>query len=361
MDLSVLSARIRVRRLASARVSSITQSGARFQLADGTIQDKIFGLVGYCENPQKVGSKKAARWVYPAFQGFEWQDKDHAEGFCKGWNRLVYASLAGEPVEEGIAPPGRALSLNPGVARAIVKDLIPKRQLVSYEISGFELKLSGLDPEKQTRILDGSLGALTDYGVSIRYREEKLVRKGRDLLPTGSEQESWMAFEHGYRQPQQRVSAENGNFWTCGGELPFAWKDARDAGRFCDAVNRLVYHAAMGDDDSKVFESFPNLARSFRAGIKPPPPPDFERHRVLAEHALQEKDYFTALEHYEAGLRSYQTWPEGWFNAALLYEAVGEWDYAVNRMSAYLELVPDAPDAQAAKEKLIVWKEKMRR
>jgi predicted TPR repeat methyltransferase len=55
----------------------------------------------------------------------------------------------------------------------------------------------------------------------------------------------------------------------------------------------------------------------------------------------------------------FPTWPEGQFNLAFLCGETGDYGCAVEHMQDYLELVPDAPDAQAAKDKLIIWKDKL--
>ena len=62
--------------------------------------------------------------------------------------------------------------------------------------------------------------------------------------------------------------------------------------------------------------------------------------------------------HYEAGLEENPIWPEGWFNAALLYESLGDFASAAERMKNYLILLPDSPEAAAAKAKIIVWEDK---
>lgn len=360
MDLSPLRARLYVRGFShSAFAAEFRQTGVVFRHPDGTARERLFALVGYCMEPQKTRSKPET-WVIPNFPEWAWNHKNFARYFCQGWNRLAYASLAGTSINEGLVPAGNAATLTPGIARAIIRDLIPKRHLVSYEIRSYTMRFSGLDPEKQTRVLDAELEEITPGAVSVRYRQESLVRKGRDLKPVQTDHGYAISFAEGYVGYDRVDASDSGPFSYCANRVVFTWKHDRDAARFCDAVNRLVYEAAKNVTDDP-FATFANAARTFRAGKAPAPPDGWDRHRVLAENALQEKDYFTALEHYEAGLRIFQTWPEGWFNAALLYEAVGEWDYAVDRMNRYLELTPDAPDAQAAREKLIVWKEKMRR
>jgi regulator of sirC expression with transglutaminase-like and TPR domain len=47
-------------------------------------------------------------------------------------------------------------------------------------------------------------------------------------------------------------------------------------------------------------------------------------------------------------------WPEGHFNATLLYAELKNYDDAIRHMRAYLELVPEAPDAQAARDQMVM-------
>jgi hypothetical protein len=107
-------------------------------------------------------------------------------------------------------------------------------------------------------------------------------------------------------------------------------------------------------------------------------PSETERQRVLAENAVKEERYTDALQHYRNGLMACTNlWPEGLFNAATLcgedadlrlkqssttnqsYAAM-KYRIAAEYMERYLELLPQAPDATVAKEKMIVWDEKCR-
>ena len=65
-----------------------------------------------------------------------------------------------------------------------------------------------------------------------------------------------------------------------------------------------------------------------------------------------------ALNDYEIGLQSCHTWPEGHFNAALIAAELGDFANAVEHMQSYLELVPNAPDAQAARDQITIWQHK---
>jgi hypothetical protein len=106
-------------------------------------------------------------------------------------------------------------------------------------------------------------------------------------------------------------------------------------------------------------DSFRGQAASWRArAVKPVLSEDANKQRVLAENYLREKEFKTAIEHYELGLRAGPMWPEGWFNLALLYGEVGNFSMAADRMKHYVELAPDSPDAASARDKIVVWEDK---
>ncbi len=50
---------------------------------------------------------------------------------------------------------------------------------------------------------------------------------------------------------------------------------------------------------------------------------------------------------------------EGQFNLATLCGEAKHYQCAVQHMKEYLELTPDSPDAQAAKDSIIIWKDKL--
>ena len=84
------------------------------------------------------------------------------------------------------------------------------------------------------------------------------------------------------------------------------------------------------------------------------------KYRLLAENAVKENRFDSAVEEYEAGLEINPTWPEGHFNAALLYAELGYYPEAMHHMRAYLELTPEAPDAQQARDQVVIWEAKLR-
>ena len=91
---------------------------------------------------------------------------------------------------------------------------------------------------------------------------------------------------------------------------------------------------------------------------KPPLPEIVNRERVLAENSLAEKNLFAAWLHYGKGLAAYPFWPEGWYNNALIAKELQLWGYAALEMKQYLLLAPNASDAQAARDQIIIWEEK---
>jgi hypothetical protein len=104
---------------------------------------------------------------------------------------------------------------------------------------------------------------------------------------------------------------------------------------------------------------FQQQAAAWRAlAVKPELPEETRKQRTLAESYLREKDFISSIEHYKLGVRADLTWPEGWFNLALLYGETGEFASAAASMKNYLELMPDSPDAAAARDKIVIWEDK---
>lgn len=106
-------------------------------------------------------------------------------------------------------------------------------------------------------------------------------------------------------------------------------------------------------------EKFKPMAEAWRnLAVKPKMPDDAYAHMVLAENALKDKDLKKTANEYELALRAFPTWPDGQSNAALIEAQLGDYWMAIHRLKEYLLLVPDAPDAQAAKDKIIIWQDK---
>ena len=139
----------------------------------------------------------------------------------------------------------------------------------------------------------------------------------------------------------------------------FIWRSGENADSFVKALKWLVANAGNLSEEAIVAE-FKRQAGDWQAlPVKPPMPESAREHKVLAENAFQEKNLGKAIDEYENALQIFPTWPEGQFNVALICGETGDYDCAVEHMQDYLELVPDAADAQTAKDKIIIWKDKL--
>lgn len=142
------------------------------------------------------------------------------------------------------------------------------------------------------------------------------------------------------------------------------WSSAQDANLIAQALNRLSASARgiRTPQEEAVWNDFPQKAAAWRAlAVKPPENEEVHRHRILAENAISEQDFSSALQHYEAGLAIDPVWPNGHYNAAMMYAQFGLYNEAIQHMQAYLTLVPDASDAQAARDKIYIWEDKLKR
>jgi tetratricopeptide (TPR) repeat protein len=126
------------------------------------------------------------------------------------------------------------------------------------------------------------------------------------------------------------------------------------ASQFAAALNGLHIYALRPTTPD---EDFQKQAMAWRALAEKPALPDAVRvRRMMAEDAIKNKKPEDALRYYEQTLEEYSTWPEGWFNAALVAGELGRYSDATDYMQNYLELVPDAKDAQSARDQLEIWK-----
>jgi hypothetical protein len=53
------------------------------------------------------------------------------------------------------------------------------------------------------------------------------------------------------------------------------------------------------------------------------------------------------------------TWPDGQFNPATLAAENKDYDTAILHMKEFLELVPESPDTQVAKDNIIIWRDRV--
>lgn len=139
----------------------------------------------------------------------------------------------------------------------------------------------------------------------------------------------------------------------------------RDAQRFEAA---LVYLARAAQDDQAAkdaadLEAFKPKAAAWRQmTTKPAMPEQAHEHQVLAEYAYKQKDIDKAMMEFSVALHIFPYWPAGQYDLATMASEIGGrpgYRIAIFHMECYLALVPNAPDAEAARDSIIIWKDKM--
>jgi len=107
-------------------------------------------------------------------------------------------------------------------------------------------------------------------------------------------------------------------------------------------------------------QQFEVQAKAWReASSKPVMPESAREHQVLAEYAFKQRETEKAVREYKSALEIFPTWPEGQFNLATLAGEQKDYETAILHMKEYLELVPDSSDTQAAKDSIIIWRDKL--
>jgi len=106
-------------------------------------------------------------------------------------------------------------------------------------------------------------------------------------------------------------------------------------------------------------ESFQRTVQWFREqNPRPEFPEDARRFRVQAESAVRDKRFGDAAQRYAEALKVAPWWPEGHFNRALVLAEANHHGEAIREMKRYLMLVPEAPNARAAQDKIYEWEDK---
>jgi tetratricopeptide (TPR) repeat protein len=125
---------------------------------------------------------------------------------------------------------------------------------------------------------------------------------------------------------------------------------------FLAVIIFLICAPAFAADTDNANDPFQDIVTNYRAANpKPRLPEDAYKFKVQAEFAVQEKQFDKAVELYGKALEIAPWWPEGHFNRALILGETKKYDEAMSEMKRYLLLVPDAPDARAAQNKIYQW------
>ncbi len=138
-------------------------------------------------------------------------------------------------------------------------------------------------------------------------------------------------------------------------------RDQEEVARRCaDAL--YVLRRGVPAETAEEAETFKVVVEKYRAAAPPPEfPEEARRARVQAESALRDKRLDDAVERYEEALKIAAWWPEGRFNRALILGDLERYAEAMREMKRYLALVPEAPNARAAQDKIYEWEDKVSR
>ncbi|MGH9530159.1 MAG: hypothetical protein ACRD2S_09615 [Terriglobales bacterium] len=168
------------------------------------------------------------------------------------------------------------------------------------------------------------------------------------------------------------VAVREGGDPTHPGDCTVSWQDyshdredcifVYHADKFAAALEFLAAAARQQEQvqQDATLQQFEAQAKAWReAPSKPQMPEAAREHQVLAEYSFKQKETEKAVKEYQAALDIFPTWPEGQFNLATLAGEQKLYDTAIFHMQQYLALAPDAPDAQAAKDSIIIWKDRI--
>jgi tetratricopeptide (TPR) repeat protein len=131
-------------------------------------------------------------------------------------------------------------------------------------------------------------------------------------------------------------------------------KQAKIAAAIADKQAKIAAETAA--EEAAYEEAFTRAAANYRAASeKPTLSEDVRKFKVQAEFAVSKKKFGNAVALYKEALDAAPWWPEGRFNRALILGELSRYHEAILEMKRYLKLVPDAPNARAAQDKIYQW------
>ena len=138
------------------------------------------------------------------------------------------------------------------------------------------------------------------------------------------------------------------------------WRTVNDAKSFVDAFQAMKYYSSkhiLVDDNTAASADFQDKVKVWQTlSPKPSLPEEARRFRVLADDAVQNKEFEKAADYYEKGLAIDPMWPAGQFNAAMIYKELNFYTMAVMHMKRYLALKPD--ETKKYQDEIYIWEEK---
>jgi len=151
----------------------------------------------------------------------------------------------------------------------------------------------------------------------------------------------------------------NGSVYGCDLDLiSVGWTSRQRAQEFVDAMDRLflapngAYAQALEEQQS----TFDSVAMQYRgASPKPRLPQNAQIYAAQASDAFAHQQNDEAISYFRKALDIAPWWPAGRYNLALLLANNQDYEDAIDQMKKYLQLVPNASDAQKAQQQIWVW------
>lgn len=143
--------------------------------------------------------------------------------------------------------------------------------------------------------------------------------------------------------------------WEIGIDSCWNHEDGQGYAReFADALYALK--VGGGGVPEKEANDFHSIALDYRKkDPKPKLPQATIELKKQAESAAKAGRYNSAIDFYTEALSATPWWPYGHYNLAFLLEQQNRKDEAAGEMKKFLDLVPDAVEAEKAKEKIKFW------
>lgn len=181
-----------------------------------------------------------------------------------------------------------------------------------------------------------------------------------DLLP-GSIGTSYSPSPNAYTEAAWRISYHNFQdghdyFWLWSG-----WSQT-DAQQMADALRVLVLDARQQIDRMLAtrYQKFLELCSTYiDSKTSAPVPEEARQHQLLSQDAASRNDTDKALDESDKMVDAAPCWAQARYQAAQLEAQVGYYPVAVQNLKKYLLLEPDASNAQAVKDQILIWNGRM--
>lgn len=270
--------------------------------------------------------------------------------------------VAATPVANG-APTGEQVA---EARRQIAEALAHARSCVQANI--FAQACSFTAPPTQLKITHDRIEFWAPFhsGAKMAYIDLKNIPelKSVPVRPFLQPPSTFFAY---FMSADKKYDKESSNvlFWHRGID-PLQWSETEAAymGEFVRALEVLKANA-RSPVDAEVHDEqeFKQRAAQWRDLAEKPALPDaVHREEVLAKYEVtEEKNPELALAHFEKGLAIEPLWPAGQLAAATICSELQKWGCAVTHGQQYLEMMPNGPQSDVLRDKLIIWQDKLGR